>query len=281
MANGGAAHNFAPCSHKFAHGGSVERVNGGDHAAIKRAIQLAPFAGGNHGASGKAHGGQHCANHHRIGGEHLAQKGHLRAIRAACGGGRHGASHNFRAGIFQHRACQNILGLGMGGNAKAWHVNTHNAHPVDFIGKQFKRHAACRWHAKIGDNNRIIAFGVGKFMHRIADIFEQLARDQTFGIEWHIAHRPARAVEMRHKGQPIDAAGTARKNCRHPPHPQPHAQAAKGRAHGLGFIMRALGIIGGVLIQKLRIACRARGLLHGGRACMAAHAIGWGLGQRR
>ena len=110
-------------------------------------------------------------------------------------------------------------------------------------------------------------------MHRIADVFEQLARHQGFRIERHIADRAARAVKVADKGQPIHTARRARKHGCHPPHPQAHAQRPKGGAHALRLVMRALGVIAGVLIQQFRVSGSPRRCFHRCRASMTAHAI--------
>ena len=129
--------------------------------------------------------------------------------------------------------------------------------PLICLGSNCSGTPGRRRHAEIGDDDCIVQLGVGELEHRLADILEQLAGDQGFRIERHIAHRAARAVEVGRKGQAVHAAGRARQHRRGPPHAQPHPQRAESRAHALRLVVRTLGIIPGVAIQHRRFA-RAR-----------------------
>ena len=133
------------------------------------------------------------------------------------------ASTSVRA-IFQHRAGQHILGFRMGRHAEARHIDADDADAVDFLGQQLQRHARRGGHAKIGDDHRVVKLGIGHLEDRLADVLEQLAGDQGFGIERHIADGAARAVEMRGEGQAIDAAGRAGQDGRGAAHAQPNPQ---------------------------------------------------------
>jgi hypothetical protein len=75
-------------------------------------------------------------------------------------------------------------------------------------------------------------------VHRVADILEQLARDQRLRIERHIADRAARAVEVRGEGQAIHAAGRSRQDRGGAAHAQADAQRPEGRAHALRLVVR-------------------------------------------
>ena len=110
-------------------------MNCRDHIAIKRRIKFAPFAAGHNWPRSQTQRCQHRAYHHRICREHFAQQGHCGAIMLAACGGLHGASLNFRAGVFQHGTRQHILGLGVGWDAKAGHINANDSHAVDFTGQ--------------------------------------------------------------------------------------------------------------------------------------------------
>ena len=185
----------------------------------------------------------------------------------------HGASLHFLAGIIEHGTCQDILGFGMGGDAETGHIDAHDPDPVDLIGKQPKRHARCCGNAQVRHHDGVIAFRIGHVVDRFADILEQLAGDQRLRIERHITDRPARAVEMRHKGQPIDATGRTAQHGGGAAHPQTHPQAAERRAHGLRLVMGTLGIILGVLVKDLGFARHPGGLFHFPGPGMASHAI--------
>ena len=273
MPHGGRTDHGPAGGLEFAHRRRIERMDRGTDARVQRGIKLAPFAAGHHWPGGQTHRRQHRADHHRVGGKHLAQQGNRGAVRPALQRRLYGTRLDLGPGIFQHRPGQHILGLGMSGNSKARHVDADDAHTVYLAWQQLQRHARGGGHTKVGHHHRIIAVGIGQFMHRIADIFEQLAGDQGFRIERHIAHRAARAVEMRHEGQAIDTAGRTRQHRRHPAHPQADAQRPEGGAHGLRFVMRSLGVIGGVLIKNPGLAGKARGLFHFVCPGMAAHAI--------
>ena len=141
MPDGGRAHDRPARGLKFPHRGSIKRMDCRHCATVQRGIKLAPFAAGHHRSRSKAQRRQHLPDHHGIGGEHFAQKANRRAIGFAVLGHGNGACLNLAAGIVQHRAGQNIFGLSMGWNAKAWHVNAHDADAVDLIGQQAQRHA--------------------------------------------------------------------------------------------------------------------------------------------
>ena len=146
-------------------------------------------------------------NDHRVGGEHFTQQGDGglgAAALARCG---HGASHGFLAGIVQHGASQHVFGLGMGGHAKPWHINTNDAHTIDFLGQQLQGHTAGSRHTQVDDDDAIELVRVGLFVHSFTDIFEQLAGDQGFGVERHITYGAPCAVKMRGECEAINATG--------------------------------------------------------------------------
>ena len=161
----------------------------------------------------------------------------------------------------------------MGRDAKARHVDADDADTIDLGRKKLERDAGSRWHAEVCHDDSIVAIRVSQFMHSIADVFEKLAGDQSFGIEGHITHRAPRAVEVADEGQAIDATGAARKHGRHPPHPQAHAKRAEGRAHGLRLVVRALRIVAGKPVEEFRVPRRAGHSLHFGPG-MTAQAVG-------
>ena len=161
----------------------------------------------------------------------------------------------------------------MGGNSKSRHINAHNPNAVDLVGQKPQRHTRCCWNAQIGNHDRVIAFGVGHIMDSLADILEKLTSNERFGIERHIANRAPRTVEMAHEGKPIDATGRSAENGGCATHPQTHTKRAKSGTHALGFVMRALGVILGILIKDFGFACHAGSLFHLACARMATHAI--------
>jgi len=254
-------------------------VDRGDRAGVERGVKLAPFARRHHRPGGQPHRRQHLADHHRVGGEHLAQKRDRRPVAAAAIRRRDRAGGDLARGIGQHRAGQHVLGLGMGRDAEARHVDPDDPHPVDLVGQKPERHARGGRHAQVRHHDRVVAIGIGQVMDRGADILEQLAGHQRFGIERHVADRAPRAVEMRHEGQPVDAAGRAGQHRRHPFHPKAHAQAAEGRAHALRLVVRALRVILREAVQQLRLAGLARRRLH--LAGRVAPGRGGRLGRRR
>ena len=149
----------------------------------------------------------------------------------------------------------------MGRHAEARHVDADDAHAVDFVRQQIERHAGRGRHAQIDDDDGVVQRRIGELEHRFADVLEQLAGDQRFGIERHVADRAPRAVEVRGEGQAIDAAGRAGQDRRGAAHAQADAQRAEGRTHALRLVVRTLGIVGGVAIENLALAGRrGRGL---------------------
>ena len=95
----------------------------------------------------------------------------------------------------------------MGRHAKARDVNANDAHPVNLVGEQIQRHARCGRHAEVDHHHRVVFVGVSQFVDGFADVLKQLASDQRLGVEGHIAHRALGTVEVRCKGQAVNAAG--------------------------------------------------------------------------
>ena len=275
-ADDGAAGDF-----ELAHAGGVEGVDRGDGGAIERGIQLTPFARRHHRTRRQTHRVQQHPDDHRVGREHLAQqrdRGPRRA--AALGPGLrrlHRAGFGLAAGIFQHRAGQHVLGLGMRGHAETGHVDADDAHAVDLFRQDLQRHAAGGRHAQIDDHDRVVERRIGLLVDRFADVLEQLAGDQALAVEGHVADAAARAVEMRGEGQAIDAAGRARQDRRGAAHAQTDAQRAEGRAHALRLVVRAgfrvLRIVLRVLREDFRLAGRLGRRQQRFAAGMATHAI--------
>ena len=129
----------------------------------------------------------------------------------------------------------------MGRDAEAGNVDADDANAVDRLGKQAKRHAGGAGDAKVGDDDRVVEGGIGEVVDRLADVLEQLAGDQRFRIERHVADGAPGPIEVRGEGQAIDAAGRAREHCRRAAHSEADAQAPKGRAHGLWLVVRDRG----------------------------------------
>ena len=156
----------------------------------------------------------------------------------------------------------------MGRHTKTRHVDADNAHAVDDIGDQLQWHARRGRHAQVGNHNSIVKRRISHLVNGLANVLEQLAGDECFRTERHIADRAPRAIKVRSEGQTIDAARRARQDCCGPPHAQPDAQRTKGRAHRLRLVMRAFGVIGRIAIKNVGLA----GL--GGRV---AHRVGAGV----
>ena len=198
-------HDGAACGLELADAGGVERVNGRHTAAVERGIQLAPLAGGHHGAGQDVHGGEHLGNDHRVGGEHFTQQGHRGLALATAFGRLHRAAHDFFAGIAQHGTGQHVFGLGVGGHPKTRHIDADDAHAIDLFGQQLQGHTAGGGYAQIDDDDGVKLGWVGLGMDRVADVLKQFAGDQGLGVEGDITHGAARTVEMRGEGQAIHA----------------------------------------------------------------------------
>ena len=136
--------------------------------------------------------------------------------------------------------------------------------------------------AEAGDDDGVVGLRIGHFVDGVADVLVELAGDQGFRIERDVADRALGAVEMRGEGQTVHAAGRARQDGADPAHAKPDAKRAKGGAHRLRLVMRALGVIRLQLRHYLGLA-RSHGLrLHFLRARCAGHAFGGGaVGRRR
>ena len=232
----------------------IERMDRGDRGAIERGVQFSPLAGRHQLPGGKPHGLEHHADAHGVRGENLAHQRDGGLARARYTRRLHGTCLSLGARVFQHRAGEHVLRLGMRRNAKARHVDADDSHAVDFFWQQLQRHAGRGRHTKIGDDDRIVVGRIGNRVHRVADILEQLARDQRLGVERHVADRSPRAVEMRGEGQAVHAAGGTREDRRRAAHAQTDPQRTERGAHALRLIVRAGGIIARVLLERRALA---------------------------
>ena len=271
-ADGCGRDDRATRANELAHARRVERVDRRHRRAIERGIQLAPLARRHHRPGRKPHRLQHHVDADRIGREHLAEQRHRRLVRAL---GRSGDRTRFGLGarVGEHGAREHVLGFGVGGHAEARHVDADHAHAVDLGGQQAERHARRGRDAEVGDDDRIVERGIGEFVHRIADVLEQLAGDERFGIKRYVADAAARAVEVAGERQAVNAAGGAREHGRGAPHPKADAERPEGGAHRLRLIVRALGVIGGIAREDLGLARQTRGRVHRVRGRVTAAAL--------
>ena len=143
-----------------------------------------------------------------------------------------GAGLGLVAGVAEHGAGEDVLGLGMGRHAEAGDVDADDADAVDLLRQQVERHAGGGRDAEVDDDDGVVVLGLGGLVHRLADVLEELAGDEGFRIEGHVADGALGAVEVAGEGQAIDAAGAAREDGRGAAHAQPDPQRAEGRAHG-------------------------------------------------
>ena len=252
-------------------------MDGRHRSAVQRCVELAPLACWHHRACGQAHGLEHARDDDWVGREHLPEQADARLVCTAAPGRLYGAVLNFFPRKTQHGARQHILGLGMGGNAKTGHIDTDDAHTVDFPGQQLQRHAAGGRYTQVDDDDGVQLVRIGLVVDRLTDVFEQLAGNQRLGVERHITHAAAGAVEMAGECETVDAAGRAGKNGERTAHAQAYAQRTESRAHALRLVVRSRGriqrIVFGVLCQHVGFSC---GLCRGQQLFttrMAAHAV--------
>ena len=250
------------------------------HVAIERAVEVAPFARRDARRDAEAHGCQQAADAHRVGWEQLADEGDGRHIAARTARALHRAGLDLGSSGAQHRTRQHILGLGMGGNAEAGHVDADDAHTIDLFRQQVQRHAGRGRHAEVDDNDSVVIGRLRGLEHRIADVLVELATHERLGIEGHVADAAARTIEARGEGQAIDAAGGATEDRRDAAHPQADAQAAEGWAHRLRLVMRAARVVRDQLLQHVAFARGRGGGEHRLAPAMAA-ASGIGRNGRR
>ena len=234
-------------------------MNRGYRRAIERAIELAPFARRDHRPRRKAEKVEHGPDLHRVGRKHFSEQRNRRLLGALAPRRVHGAPLRLVPGEIQHRTGQHILGFRVGGDAEPGNVDANDAHAIDLFRQEAQRHARGGRHAKIDDDDRIVLVRIGKLEDSVADILEQLAGDEGFRIERHIADRAFRAVEVRGEGQAVDAACRAAKDGRSSPHPQADAQRAERRAHALRLVVRAGRIVARVALQRFARARRFGG----------------------
>ena len=254
----------------------IERMNGGDHRTIQRRIELAPFARRHHRARREPQRFEHHADADGVGGKHLSQQRDRWPLASAAAWRLNRPLRDFLAGIFEHRRREHVLGLGMGGDSKARHVDADDPHTVDFVRQQIERYARRRGNAEVGDDDGVVERGIGELEDGLADVLEQLPGDQRLRIEGNVTYRSPRTVEMRGERQAIDAASGTRQNRRGATHAQADAQRTEGRAHALRLIVRSLRIIGGITVENVALARGAGGRRQFGCACMAAGTVARG-----
>ena len=233
----------------------------GGGGAIQGGIEFAPLAGRHRGTDRQAQWLQQHADADRIGGKHLPHQGQGRPATPPAAGGLDRTRLGLGAGIGEHGAGQQVLGLGMGGHAKTRHVQAEDAHALDLARQQPQGHAGGGGHAKIDDHQGVDLVRIGQFKDRRLEILEQLAGDQGLGVEGDIAHRAPRPIEVAGEAEAIDAAGGATEHRGRAPHAQTHPQRAEGRAHGLGLVVgtRCRGV------QRLGGRVRHGGVRRAGR----------------
>ncbi len=236
---------------ELAEGCRVERVDGGGHRAVEGGVQLAPFPRRDHGAGRQPQRLQHHADADGIGREHLADQGDAGAFAASGAGGLDGALFGLAPCIGQHGSGKDVLGFRMGRDAEAGDVDADDPDAVDLLRQQAERHAGCRRDAQVDDDDGVVERGVGQLEDGLADVLEQLAGDQQFRVERHVADGPLRPVEMRREGQAVDAARRAGQDGRGAPHPQADPERAERRAHALRLVVRSHRVIGGVAFDRL------------------------------
>ena len=166
----------------------------------------------------------------------------------------HRALHGLGARVLEHGARQHVLRFRMRRHAESGHVDADDAHAVDLLRQQLQGHPGGGRHAQVDDDDGVVERRVGELVYRFADVLEQLAGHQRFGIEGHVADGAPRAVEMRREGQSVHAACRTRQHGRRAAHSQSHAQRAECRTHALRLIVRAGRIVGGVLRQRFGLA---------------------------
>ena len=109
-------------------------MNGTNDGTVQRRVEFAPFPRRYHRPGSQAHRLKHATDDHRIGGKHLPQQGNCRLVCAPGARRLHRSGQDFLARKLEHRTRQYVLGLGMGGYAKAWHIDADDANAIDFLG---------------------------------------------------------------------------------------------------------------------------------------------------
>ena len=181
-------------------------MNGRDHGAIERGIQLAPFACRHHRSRRKAQGLEHHADAHRIDGKHLPHQGDRRPRIAPAARRLDRALRSFGSRIAQHGTREYVFGLRMRRHAETRHIDTDDTNAVDFLRQQLQRNPGRRGHAQIDDDHGVVERRIGEFEDRLANVLEQLSGDQGLGVERHVADTATRAVEVRCKRQTVHTA---------------------------------------------------------------------------
>ena len=189
--------------------GGIKRMQHGHGRAIERGVEFPPFTGWYHRARLDAHRLQHATNGDGIDWEDFTYQRNARcgSLGFKTSGAGYGSCLDLVSRIAEHGAGEHVLGLCVGRHAKTGDINTNDAYPVNLVGEQVQRHAGCCWYAEVNYHHRVVFVGVGQFVDRFADILKQLACDQRLRVEGHIAYGALGTVEVRGKGQAVNAAG--------------------------------------------------------------------------
>jgi hypothetical protein len=99
---------------------------------------------------------------------------------------------------------------------------------------------------------------VCELMYGFSDVLEQLASDERFRVEGHIADASTRAVEVRRESQTVDTAGRAAEHGCRSLHAQTDAKRAERGTHALWLIVRTLRVIARVTLEDGRLSGRGR-----------------------
>ena len=250
----------------------------GHHGACQGSVELAPFPGRHHRPRGQTEGVEEHGEAYRIRGEHLTEEGHRGRLSTRTPRRSHGPLLRLGPGVGQHGPSQYVFGFRVSRHAEARNINSNNPDPVDRLWKKSQRYPGGRGHAEVGHHDGIVERRIGRALHRLLDVFKELARDQRFRVKGHVAYGAPRAIKMRGEGEAINAAGGPGKNGGRAPHAKPDPQRAEGWAHALRLIvgpfrvvLRELGhgfrVGAGTAPQGLRSAIAAvylgdRDLLH-------------------
>jgi hypothetical protein len=211
------------------------------HRAGERAVEFAPLACRHDRTGGEPQGLEHASDHDRIDREDLTDQRHASATALRPAGARHGALLRLTARVGEHRAGEDILGLGVRRHAEARHIDTDDAHTVDLFRQQVQGHTGGGRHAEVDQHDGVVLVRIGELVGRLAQVLEQLAGHQGLGIEGHVADGALGAVEVRGEGQAVDAAGASRTAPSPCAHTQADAQGTEGRAHALRLIVGTRG----------------------------------------
>jgi len=171
-------------------------MHGSRHLAVQRRVQVTPFARRDTRARGQAHRLEHHSEPHGVRGKELTEERHRRTLRHAATRSRDRPLLRFEPRVPQHGAGENVLRFRVRRHTEPRHIDPDDPDAVDLLREELQRNTGRCRHAQVRHDDRVVLRRIGECVNSVANVLEQLARDERFGVERDVPDRASRAVEV-------------------------------------------------------------------------------------